>query len=39
MAENPAGLNASSEGELRSFYDWIHSFQEKLYRQNLHALM
>lgn len=35
----PAGLNASSEGELRSFYDWIHSFQEKLYRQNLHALM
>lgn len=24
----PAGLNASTEGELRAFYDWIHAFQE-----------
>lgn len=24
----PAGLNASTDGELRSFYDWIHAFQE-----------
>lgn len=35
----PAGLNASSEGELRSFYDWIHSYQEHLYREPLHCLM
>lgn len=31
----PAGLNASSEGEIRIFYDWIHSFQEKFFRPNL----
>lgn len=24
----PAGLNASSDGELRAFYDWVHAFQE-----------
>ncbi|MGJ2408946.1 phage portal protein, partial [Salmonella enterica subsp. enterica serovar Paratyphi A] len=39
LGVQPAGLNASSEGELRSFYDWTHSFQEDLYRQNLHALL
>lgn len=31
----PAGLNASSEGEIRTFYDWVHAFQEKLFRPNL----
>lgn len=31
----PTGLNASSEGELRVFYDWIHSFQEKFFRPTL----
>jgi phage-related protein (TIGR01555 family) len=31
----PAGLNASSEGEIRSFYDWIHAYQEKFFRPNL----
>jgi phage-related protein (TIGR01555 family) len=31
----PAGLNASSEGEIRAFYDWIHAFQEWLFRDNL----
>jgi phage-related protein (TIGR01555 family) len=31
----PAGLNASSEGEIRSFYDWIHAYQEKFFRSNL----
>jgi hypothetical protein len=35
----PAGMNASSEGELRSFYDYIHSFQDKLFREPLHALL
>lgn len=36
---SPQGLNASSEGEIRSFYDWINSFQEKLYRKPIHRLM
>ena len=31
----PAGLNASSEGEIRVFYDWIESCQEVLFRPNL----
>lgn len=31
----PAGLNASSEGELITFYDWIHAFQEILFRDPL----
>lgn len=35
----PAGMNASSEGELRSFFDSVHAFQEKLFRQPLHALL
>lgn len=32
---SPAGLNASSEGEIRVFYDWIASYQELLFRPNL----
>jgi len=32
---SPHGLNASSEGEIRSFYDWIHACQEKQIRPNL----
>jgi hypothetical protein len=35
----PAGLNASSDGEIRVFYDWIHSQQEKLYREPLTKVM
>lgn len=35
----PAGLNASSEGEIRSFYDWIKAFQELLFRDNLERIM
>lgn len=35
----PAGLNASSEGEIRAFYDWIAAFQELLFRPNLHAVV
>lgn len=31
----PAGLNASSEGELVSFEDWIHSSQVSLFTPNL----
>jgi hypothetical protein len=35
----PAGLNASSEGELRSFYDWIHAFQESLLRDPITTIL
>jgi phage-related protein (TIGR01555 family) len=35
----PAGLNASSEGEIRSFYDYIHAFQEHLFRDKIHKLL
>jgi phage-related protein (TIGR01555 family) len=35
----PSGLNTSTEGEIRSFYDWIASFQEHLFRKNLHAVI
>lgn len=31
----PAGLNASSEGEIRTFYDTIEAFQEKFFRDKL----
>lgn len=32
---SPSGLNASSEGEIRVFYDWISSQQEAFWRQPL----
>lgn len=35
LGTTPAGLNANSDGEIRVFYDWIHSQQEKLYRDPL----
>ena len=35
----PAGLNASSEGEIRVFYDWVHAYQEALFRQNLTTIL
>jgi uncharacterized protein len=31
----PTGLNASSEGEIRSFYDWVGAFQDQLFRKHL----
>lgn len=31
----PAGLNASSEGEIRTFYDWIMAYQEKFFGDQL----
>lgn len=30
---SPSGLNASSDGEIRAFYDWISSIQEAYYYQ------
>lgn len=35
----PAGLNADSEGVMRSFYDYIAAFQQHLYRDKIHRLM
>jgi phage-related protein (TIGR01555 family) len=35
MGDTPAGLNASSEGAIRMFYDWIHAQQEKTLRPAL----
>ena len=35
----PAGLNASSEGELRAFEDFIHSYQESFFRPNLQTIL
>lgn len=32
---SPSGLNASSEGEIRVFYDLIHDRQEGIFRENL----
>lgn len=34
----PSGLNASSEGEIRSFYDWIKAYQELLFRAKLYTI-
>lgn len=31
----PSGLNASSDGEIRAFYDWVESQQETLFREVL----
>lgn len=35
----PSGLNASSEGEIRVFYDTIHSFQESLFGDALRKII
>jgi hypothetical protein len=35
----PAGLNASSEGEIRTFYDWIAAYQEHFFRDNLNRMV
>lgn len=35
----PAGLNADSEGVMRSFYDFIGSFQEHLFRDKIRRVM
>jgi len=35
----PAGLNATSEGELISFEDWIASYQEILFRDPLRTII
>ena len=36
---SPAGLNASSEGEIRTFYDTIHANQERLFTDPLRRIL
>jgi uncharacterized protein len=35
----PSGLNATSEGEIEVWHNWIHSMQEQLYRPNLTRIL
>jgi phage-related protein (TIGR01555 family) len=35
----PSGLNASSEDEIRSFYDWVHSYQGLLFSSELTTVL
>ncbi len=35
----PAGLNASSEGELTVWYDWVEAFQEKFITRRLNQVL
>lgn len=35
----PAGLNASSEDQMRVFYDYVHAYQEHLFRDKIKRLM
>jgi len=35
----PAGLNASSDGELEAFYTWVHSLQEKMFTEKLTRIL
>jgi len=36
---SPTGLNASSEGEMRAFYDTVGAYQEAFFRPNLTKVM
>ena len=36
---SPSGLNASSEGEIRVFYDWIKAQQESFWRSPLESII
>ncbi|MDE1158423.1 MAG: DUF1073 domain-containing protein, partial [Neorhizobium sp.] len=35
----PAGLNASSQGEIETYHKWIHSNQERIFRPNLEKVI
>ncbi len=35
----PSGLNASSEGEIRVFYDYIHSLQQAMFKEPLKRVL
>jgi len=36
---SPHGMNASTEGELRAFYDTIHAYQHSFFRRNLTTVL
>ena len=36
---SPAGLNASSDGEIRVFYDYIHALQQAIFKDNLKRVL
>jgi phage-related protein (TIGR01555 family) len=36
---SPGGLNASSDGEIRVFYDWIAAQQEAFWRESLETIL
>ena len=36
---SPSGLNASSEGEIRVFYDWVSAQQEAYWREPLETIL
>jgi phage-related protein (TIGR01555 family) len=39
LGVTPSGLNASSDGEIRAFYDFVAAFQEELFRDGLETLL
>lgn len=39
LGVTPTGLNASSEGEIRIYYDYIADMQDALFRKNLQILL
>lgn len=39
LGVTPSGLNASTDGEIRVFYDWVHAQQEDLFRPNLKTVL
>lgn len=39
LGVQPAGLNASSEGELTTWYEWVSAYQDKFYREHLEAVV
>lgn len=39
LGTTPAGLNASTDGEIRAFYDWVKACQERLFTAPLKTVM
>ncbi|WP_164867985.1 DUF1073 domain-containing protein [Rhodovarius crocodyli] len=39
LGTTPAGLNTSTDGEIRAFYDWIRARQEQLFADNLERVI
>lgn len=39
LGVTPSGLNASSDGEIRVFYDYIHAYQAKFFAANLRCVL